>query len=272
MPTNIFDAKVKPSLPADDRIFLGEGLFETIRIERRQPCYYKLHWQRMSHAAMLLGIPFELSSPSWYEQLIHCIQVHQVYDGGLKVILSGGSAPRGLDEHGKISSLIFQAFTYTHHRHALRLVSAPWLRDANNPIYKLKSVNYLESIVARRHALSCGADDALFFNLDHNATETTAANLFVVKNERVVTPLLEDGLLDGITRGRILSLCMSAGINCEEASLNSNMLMEADAVFVTNALQGIRSVKSFNENQIPTHHPFVTLLQHLLASDEERLV
>ena len=270
MPTNIFDVRETPLLPTDDRIFLGEGLFETIRIERQQPCYHKLHWQRMRSAAMLLGIPFELSSQSWYEQLLHCIQVHQVYDGGVKVILSGGCAPRGLDAHGEIASLIFQAFTYPHQRHALRLLSTPWFRDANNPIYKLKSVNYLESILARRHALACGADDALFFNQEHHATETTVANLFVVKHDRVITPMLEDGVLGGITRGRILSLCTNIGVQCEEASLDSQMLSEADAVFVTNALQGIRSVKSFNGNQIRIHHPLVTLLRHTLASDEAR--
>ncbi len=268
MPTDILDIEKKTGFAADDRIFLGEGLFETMRVDQQRPCYSQLHWQRMRFAAGLLGIPFDLTHGLWYEQLMGCIHGARIDDGGIKIILSGGRASRGLDAHGETSSLLFEAFTYSSPRSALSLVSAPWRRDANNPIYRLKSVNYLESIVARRQALACGADDALFFNLEQHATETTVANLFIVKQDNVYTPKLADGILAGIIRDRLLSLCQHSGISCEETSIDTTTIREADAIFVTNALQGIRSIKSFDGSPVPTHHSLVSLLRNLLATDE----
>ena len=258
------------SFSSDDRIFLGEGLIETILVDQQRPCYSHLHWQRMRSAAMLLGIPFDLTCDTWYEQLIHCLHEANINEGGIKVILSGGRAPRGLDARGDTPTLIFEAFTYRYHLQTLSIVSASWLRDAKNPIYQLKSVNYLESIFARRQALAAGADDALFFNLDHHATETTVANLFIVKNDKLFTPLLASGVLAGITRGRLLHLSASNGITSSETLIKSAAIVEADAVFVTNALQGIRLVKSFDGHCLPVHHPLISQLQHALATDKVR--
>ncbi len=71
---------------------------------------------------------------------------------------------------------------------------------------QLKSINYLEAIIARRHALERGADDVLFFNMEQYATETTVANLFIVAKGDILTPAVSQGILPGITRHRILHL------------------------------------------------------------------
>ena len=271
MPTNILDVGKSGSFMSDDRIFLGEGLFETIRVDQRRPCYSLFHWQRMRQAAISLGISFDLSSEEWYEHLVHCIQVANIRVDGIKVILSGGRARRALDARSDSTSIVFEAFTYQYNQQALRLVSAGWLRDATNPIYQLKSVNYLESILARRQALACGADDALFFNLEHYATETTVANLFVVKNNEIFTPQLTNGVLAGTIRGRLLSLSAESGIICNEMKIDGAAIADADAIFVTNALQGIRSVISFDGAHVPIQHPLVTILRQVLATDCMRL-
>lgn len=269
MLTNILPISVEkpPLFSADDRILLGEGLIETIRVDKQQPCYPQLHRQRMYQAAKSLGIPFDVSSGVWHEQLLRCIHVARIQSGGIKVILSGGRADRGLDARGDTSLLSFEAFSYPNHRQALRLVSARWLRDAKNPIYQYKTVNYLESILARRQALANGANDALFFNLEHRATETTIANLFIIKHDQIFTPMLEHGILAGITRARVLCLCKDVGISCVETAIDTTSIAKADAVFVTNALQGMRSVESFDGSHIPVQHPLVTSLRHLLVED-----
>ena len=257
MPTHILPIRVEkaPLYCADDRILLGEGLFETVRVDEGRPCYSYLHWQRMHQAAMTLGIPFDLSSKKWHEQLLRCIQVAKI---------------QGLLEHGHTSSLLLEAFRYPLHQQALCLVSAPWLRDARNPIYRLKSVNYLESILARRYALEHGADDALFYNLEHYVTETTIANLFIIKQNQIYTPLLSNGVLAGIIRARILCLCRDLMINCSEINIDKTTVHEVDAMFVTNALQGIRVVRSVDGRHVPVGNPLVTLLQQILATDKLR--
>lgn len=269
MPTHIFPSKVNKiaSFSADDRILLGEGLFETIRVEQNRPCYSGLHWQRMSAAAKLLELPFDVSQETWLAQLLRCIEIAKIRTGGIKVILSGGRAVRGLAARGETSCLSFETFSYLHQDKALRLISADWLRDAKNPVYQLKSVNYLESILARRKALERGADDALFFNLERHATETTTANLFIIKDNHVFTPTLTSGLLGGVTRGRLLCLCRDSGIACTETAIDSAMISEADTAFVTNSLQGIQSIASFDAHPLPVQHPLVASLRDLLAND-----
>ncbi|AWN75332.1 aminotransferase class IV [Legionella anisa] len=252
------------AFPIDDRIFLGEGLFETLRVEASTPCCAYLHWQRLGDSAQKLDIPFDLSFEHWLEHLLSKIKQDNLYHGGIKAILSGGSAPRGLAARGQISQLIFQTFNYSVETYPLKLVSVPWLRDGTNPIYQVKSVNYLEAILARRQAIALGADDALFFNLRHVATETTCANLFLLKDKSLLTPPLTDGVLPGITRSRVLQLSKQQGISCTEVSITKAMLKGADGLFITNSLQGIRSVFSLDDLVFTVDHPLLNQLSSSL--------
>ena len=246
--------------PMDDRILLGEGLFETLKVESAKPCCAFLHWERLSESAKKLSIPFDLSFEHWLEHLLFKIKQDNLYHGGIKAILSGGSAPRGLASQGQLSHLMLQSFNYTSEVEPLRLITMPWLRDAANPVYQVKSVNYLEAILARRQAHILGADDALFFNLQYHATETTCANLFMIHEEQLLTPPLTDGVLPGITRSRILNLAEQKNISYAEISLTKTMLNEADAVFITNSLQGIRPVLSLDNIIFPVDHPWINQL------------
>ena len=269
MKTRILAIQLGKNLPfaADDRLFLGEGLFETIRVDNQRPCYSPLHWQRMKAAAFVLNIPFDLSLDSWESQLTQCIEHASLKVTGVKIILSAGGAPRGLTAQSETSFISFNAFNYLIDTEPLRLITAAWRRDANNPIYQIKSINYLESVIARRHAVAAGGDEALFFNLSYHATETTIANLFIIKNDQIYTPPATSGLLAGITRNRILKICADAKLTCSEAPLCRNQILEADMVFVSNVIQGIRVVKSLDGIDVPTEHTLGVLLIHLLQKD-----
>ncbi|KGP63230.1 4-amino-4-deoxychorismate lyase [Legionella norrlandica] len=270
MSTRILEEKGDraPSFEINDRIFLGEGLFETIRVDSSRPCFAHLHWERLNNSACQLGIPFEISFEDWLEYLIQKIKKDNLYHGGIKAILSGGPAPRGLAEQGQVSHLILQTFNYSLQKHPIRLISVAWLRDKNNPIYRLKSVNYLEAIIAQRQAVACGADDALFFNMENHATETTCANLFLIENNILYTPGIEDGILPGITRARLIALCQQNEIIVQEAALTKKRIEGADAVFLTNSLQGIRRVLSLDQAVFEVNHPIIDQLVFLLNQDE----
>lgn len=248
------------SFARDDRIFLGEGLFETLRVSSAAPCFADLHWQRIHDSARALGIPFEVSIEEWHRLLQEQIKKDNVYHGGIKALLSGGSAPRGLAQQSQVSHLMLQTFNYAVSQHPVRLISVPWLRDAANPIYRFKTVNYLEAINARRLALNVGADDALFFNMQHHVTETTCANLFLVIDDQLFTPSLVDGVLPGITRSRILSFCAQERLSYKELSITKELLLSADAVFISNSLQGIRKVEVFEDHYFACDHPLVERL------------
>ncbi|WP_051555114.1 aminotransferase class IV [Legionella fairfieldensis] len=264
----IQDSKGPSPYTTTDRIFLGEGLFETIKIVNGKPCYPEYHWQRLQKAAIFLKITFDLSLDVWLKKLGSCIASKQLRDGVLKAVLSAGSAPRGLLERGTQPHLVLTAFDYVHHdRQPLALVSASWVRDAKNPIYQYKSINYLEAIIARRQAQAAGADDVLFFNLEGQITETTVANLFIIKNNGLMTPPLHSGVLAGIIRQRLLTLCKAHDIDCAEHELYKDNLNEAEAAFTCNVVQGIRAIQSIDTHFFTSEHPLFEHVQTLLAND-----
>ncbi|WP_419420325.1 aminotransferase class IV [Legionella sp. D16C41] len=248
-----------------DRLFLGEGLFETIKVLDGVPCYAELHWQRLHQSANFLSIPFDLSLPAWLDELSSYIKASNLQNGGIKAVLSSGSAPRGLTAKGTTPYLFLEAFNYQCDFSPIRLIRAPWLRDSNNPIYKIKSINYLEAIMASRYAKEQGAHDVLFFNLDNFALETTVANLFLIIDQQIITPPLSCNILPGITRNRILKLCKRLNKPYLETMISTAMLANADAVFVCNTLQSIRSVKALDKFNYNEHHPLIDKLRELLT-------
>ncbi|ASQ45251.1 aminotransferase class IV [Legionella clemsonensis] len=253
--------------PMDDRVFVGEALFETLRVAHGKPCYAKLHWQRLQQSAALLKIPFDVSFERWLKTLLQCIQARSMQNGGIKITLCGGSAPRGLTAKAMESRLIFDAFNYIKKTQPLKLISVPWVRASNNPLYQIKSTNYLEAIIARRRAEDAGADDVLFYNEKYQPTETSVANFFIIKKNTLYTPDLKCGLLPGIIRQRLLTISQANAIACVEEELDKKALTDADAMFTCNALQGLCAVSTLDHVTFSTSHPLMELLEDLLASD-----
>jgi 4-amino-4-deoxychorismate lyase len=262
MPTRIttWSSEESVTIPLSDRLFIGEGLFETIKVTDKTAEFPELHWQRLHNSAKLLGIPFSVSVDEWTRSLAQYIEDAELIQGGIKAILTGGEASRGLAEQGNDTTLIFQSFTYQALSHPVKLISSPWGRDAKNPLYHVKSINYLEAILAKRLALQSGAEDALFFNLSQHAMETCTANVFFILNGELLTPPLADGVLPGITRARIINYCEKNQLVCHERSLSLAMIKQSEALFCCNSLQGIRVISSLDDTKFNESHPLIERL------------
>ncbi|KTD34524.1 aminotransferase class IV [Legionella israelensis] len=247
-----------------DRIFLGEGLFETIRVTQARSRHAELHWQRLARSAKCLGMKFDVSLQDWKMLLQQHISQEKLQEGALKVILTGGIASRGLTKQGKHPQLLLQTFQYARQKKPMRLISSDWLRDARNPMYGLKTINYLEAILARRKAMAAQADDVLFYNTVHHVTETSCANVFLIQQNKLFTPPLADGVLPGITRQRVIAACINQNISCTEKSLTQQDIGNAEVVFLTNTLQDIQSVCSIDELVFSVEHPLLEKLENQL--------
>ena len=107
MPTHILVKASVNYLPfsPQDRVFLGEGLFETLRVDNGRCCYPRQHWQRLQQSALALNIPFEIRLAAWLEHLLDAIKTSGVQQGGIKVLLTSGHALRGLAEQSATSYL-----------------------------------------------------------------------------------------------------------------------------------------------------------------------
>lgn len=248
-------------LSFDSRLFLGEGLFETMCFDQQGVWAIQRHWQRISSAASALNIPFSVSLTEWRKAIHQTVMGTTYSSGGIKAILVNGAAPRGLDNVAKGSELFIQAFKLPASSAPIHLISAPWVRDANNPVYQYKSINYLEAIQARRYAQKNGADDVLFRDLQGYAMETSTANLFMILNGALYTPEKSGAFLAGIARTLLLECADKINVSVVEKKITLEDCLQSEMLFISNILQFIRPVASLDGKQMATNHPLARKLQ-----------
>lgn len=254
-------------LSSADRLFLGEAVFETLKVRRGKALYSSLHWKRLGNTAALLGISFTLALEEWQRVIGQYLAEQNFTEGGLKIILTPGTAARGLTQSGNSPHLVLECFDYQPLESPLKLISCPWQRDCMNPVYQYKSVSYFEEILARRWAANQNADDVLFFNTENRATETSIANFFIIHQNRIGTSPPAEGLISGILRERILSICQNNQIDCRESPVTRAMIQDAEALFTSNVLQGIKAVSRIDHLDKNSAHPLFIRLSALLAKE-----
>ena len=222
------------TLHPDDRGFLlGDGVFETLRGTRN----LTRHLHRLRDGAALLGI-----EPCWTDEEISAgvIAVLNGQDAAVRITLSRGPGGRGvLPLPGTAPTLLITAGILPGALPPARLIVAQCTRrNEHSPLSRIKSLNYLDSILARQEAVAAGADDAILRNTAGDVAEATAANLFVLRSGAWVTPAVSDGALPGITR----ALLLESGFG-QEARLAQEHLRDVTAAFLSGSL-GLRAVAS----------------------------
>ncbi len=217
--------------PLGDGFMYAHGLFETIRALGGKPVFLDRHHARMQLAAHALGLESPTSLEEWRERLARLAHANQLTDGNLKVV-------RFRDLGGVGEFAVTRAGGYTSDRYArgFRLGTAPKARAGS--MHAVKSLAYLENLLARRAAQAAGFDEVVFAAPAGNLLEGGGTNLFVVVGGQVYTPPATD-LLPGVARSVVLELC---GAGAVERALTPEVVAAAEEVFVTNAVMGVMPV------------------------------
>lgn len=244
-----------------NRLFLGEGLFETMAVKDGRIMHADLHWQRMNDSANALAIPFHLSLTDWLTQLSSVIKQENCQNGVIKAILIPITEKRGLSVSVDTSEIIWQVFESEVSQGPVTLISLPWHRDSNNPLYRHKTLSYLENIQAKHYALSKGRDDVLVFDQHGYLLEASSANIFLVIGGTLYTPSLNLSILPGIMRQLIIDKAKIRGLLCIEENLTQDHLCQADSLFLTNSLMGLLPVQKFDEQDYAIDHIVYQLLK-----------
>ncbi len=221
----------EPAIPADDRgLLLGDGLYETLLVEDGQPVRIEAHLARLRRGAAVLGLP--LPDLDFSAAMVTILAANGLTEGSLRLTVTRGSGPRGiappLDTRPTV--MIAAAPATPPPPPARCIVATRTRRNEHSPLASIKSLNGLDSILARIEAGERGADDAILLNTAGRIAEATAANVFVALDGRLVTPPVADGALPGVRRAEILA--RGAG----EASLTPDDLRRAEALFLTSSL------------------------------------
>jgi branched-chain amino acid aminotransferase len=217
--------------PSDRGLLLGDGVFETLRAAGGRPLHAERHFARLREGAAFLDIPVRFSETVLYDALC-TLAARQGGEAALRLTLTRGPARRGvLPPPSPAATCLITASPLPPVLPPARVVIAQVTRrNEQSPLSRLKTLNYLDNILARQEAERRGADDALLLNTQGRLAEASAANLFVRMRGDLFTPPVSEGALPGIAR----ALLLEAG--AVERPIGTADLRGADGAFLTNAL------------------------------------
>ncbi len=173
----------------------------------------------------------------------------------IRITISRGVSGRGINLPSlslQQPTLLIAAFPYKDNLgNSIKICSTSIIRNEKSVISQIKSLNYLEPILARDEAITKGYDDGLMSNTQGNITECSISNVFFLfKDNTLITPPISDGLLPGIVRNEVISICKTIGVEIIEKSVNIYDLDNCKAGFVTNSAFGIKLINHINNKSI----------------------
>ncbi|MCE7999169.1 MAG: hypothetical protein HEP70_09945 [Rhodobiaceae bacterium] len=243
--------------PTDRGFLLGDGVFETMAVRDRKIAFADLHFDRLIRGADTLGIEI----PYTIKELTAAITslLRKAGDTtqdrtSVRLTLTRGTGPRGLvpSPSAKPTILITCASTPVP-KESVSAIVATGRRNEFSPTANLKTLTYLDQILARQEAASAGADDAILLNTNGKVTCATAANLFLWDSNTLITPPLLDGCLDGTVRRTILEIASQSGIAIFEESVTPSTLANVESAFLTNSLIGLQPLHEIADRPLKTH-------------------
>lgn len=211
----------------DEGIFFGKGVFETI-LFLEKPIFLKEHIERLKNGMKELGLE-ELEE----EMLLDYISLNFIKNKAVKILVTPQNIIITEREIPYIEEDYIQGSS-------LKLSKVR--RNSTSMLCYIKSINYIENIIEKNKAKEDGFKDVLFLNENGYLSETSCANIFIVKNNEIYTPKVSCGLLNGIIRMWVIE-----NFSVIETELRLDDLKNADEVFITNSLMGIIKVKKFED-------------------------
>lgn len=250
-------------IPLDDRgLLLGDGLFETMLAVDGVIPMIEGHLDRMAVGCLALGLPGLDRDAA----RAACLAAPPILGrAAVRLTLTAGSGGRGLERPSEAAPrLAATAALSPVVETPATLAIAATRRNEGSWASRLKTLSYLDNVLARAQAKAAGADEAVMLNNRGQVACAAAANLFWIEGETLVTPALDCGVLAGIMRGRVLALARGMGVEVLEVAAGRSRLEGADAVFLTNSLIGVRPVSKL-EGQTFAPHALAEQLRVALA-------
>lgn len=248
-------------IPEDDRgLLLGDGLFETLLAEDGELRDFDLHMARLERGCRVLGLepPDRAGALALARDAIEGAGLAQGR-AAVRLTLTGGSG-RGLDRPaGSPTRLLASAGPAPRQEGPALLITGEVRRNEGSPVSRLKTLSYLDNVLARRQARAAGGDEALMLNNRGEVACAAAANLFWIRGGRLCTPALDCGVLDGIMRARVMAAAQGLGLEVSEVRAGRAELDAAEGLFLTNSLIGVRPVGRLDGREVPEAEMVATL-------------
>ena len=231
------DAKVSVF---DHGLLYGDGVFEGIRAYNGRVFKLKEHIDRLFYSAKAILLEIPMSHAALMKATVETIRANKLRDCYVRLVVTRGVGNLGLNPRSckKPTVIIIagkiQVYPAELYAKGMDIVTVPTVRNLHSALNPaIKSLNYLNNILAKIEANNAGVEEAVMLNAEGFVAEGTADNLFIIKNGEVSTPPLSAGALYGITRQTVIELAQASGLKVSEPNLTRYDLFNADECFLT---------------------------------------
>lgn len=224
----------------DHGLLYGDGVFEGIRAYHG--CVFKLkeHLDRLFYSAKAILLDIPMSPEKISRAVIETCRANKIRDGYVRLLVTRGIGTLGLNPKSCVHPSVIiiagkiQLYPQELYKQGLAIVTVPTVRNLHSALNPaIKSLNYLNNILAKIEANNAGVEEAVMLNAEGFVAECTGDNLFIIKNSELLTPPLSAGALYGITRQTVIELAQQAGVKVSEPNLTRYDLFNADECFLT---------------------------------------
>lgn len=241
----------------DHGLLYGDGVFEGIRCYNGNVFMLDEHLERLYDSAKSLMLRIPISIEEMEHAVIETLRRNQLREGYIRLIVTRGIGDLGLDpDKCSNPSIIIIAdkialYPQNYYENGLEIVTVSVRRnypEAINP--RIKSLNYLNNILAKIEAKQFGAVEALMLNTDGYVVECSGDNIFLVKNEVIITPPPHIGILEGVTRNCVITLASDTGFQVEERIFTRHDIYISDECFLTGTAAEVIPVVKLDQRVI----------------------
>ncbi|MBP83745.1 MAG: branched-chain-amino-acid transaminase [Verrucomicrobiales bacterium] len=261
----------------DHGLLYGDGIFEGIRFYNDRVTCLEEHIDRLFDSAKAIHLEIPSTREEVGNTVIETIKRNQLHDGYVRLVVTRGTGGLGLSPYRcEKASIIVIASTislYPQEKYEKGLILSTCAtrrptHDSLSP--SVKSLNYLSNVMAKVEALASGAEEGVMLNTEGYVAECTGDNIFVVKDDVILTPTVASGSLNGITRRVVIDLAIKANFELKEIQMSRYDMYTADELFLTGTAAEVVPVAQYDKRIIGEGKPGPVTRQ--LIADYRNLV
>jgi branched-chain amino acid aminotransferase len=224
----------------DHGLLYGDGVFEGIRAYNGRVFKLVEHIDRLFYSAKAILLELPMSRQELIEAVLQTCRKNKISDGYIRLVVTRGVGTLGLNPNRcKNPSVIIisgkiQLYPPELYERGMEIITVPTTRNLHSALNPaIKSLNYLNNILAKIEAVNGGCEEALMLNAEGYVAECTGDNIFIAAGGQLLTPPLSAGALYGITRATVMALAREGGLAVSEANLTRYDLFNAEECFLT---------------------------------------
>ena len=243
----------------DHGLLYGDGIFEGIRVYAGRIFECEAHLRRLFDSAKAVRLKIPATAEQLRAAIEQTVKANGFTDCYVRLVVTRGAGTLGIDpaKCQAPSIIIIADIIQVHSKDAyekgIAVITSSIIRTHPNALSpRVKSLNYLNNILARIEANDAGAAEAIMLNQEGDVAEATVQNVFIARDGRLRTPPITAGILEGVTRDVMIKLCARNNIPCEQSRIQRHDLYTADEMFLTGTGGEVMPVTKIDNRTIGT--------------------